>query len=181
MAEKEKEKIGDKIVDFFTSNPFKSPKKDPSNVSQKDVIKRENSLKRDTSLRTVGSIMTTIQKDGSLLVQRPPAHHAATTTTMTASSSSSHATSGGSPRPASGKPPSGPPVTTSFRRLDVGVRKQMSAAECLAAVNAVLAQLRAMPPNDIRAFPLLNEGQRLVQQLRDATTGVQATDRDAWL
>ena len=167
----EKEKLGDKIVDFFTSNPFKSPKKTANDAQNGDAIKRENSLKRDTKLRSGGSIITTIQKDGSSVVQRPPMHHA--------TANGSHAASSGSPRP--NRPPSRPPVTTSFRRLDIGIKKDMSSSDCLAAVNTLLGQLRAMPPNDIRAFPLLNESQRLVQQLKDTTTGPQATDRDAWL
>ena len=55
------------------------------------------------------------------------------------------------------------------------------AGECLGAVHNLLQQLRAMHPNDIRAFPLLNESQRLVAQLREGTKNLRAPDKDAWL
>ncbi len=70
---------------------------------------------------------------------------------------------------------------TSFRRLDTGVRKQLSTEECLKAVSNLLDQLRTMNPNDVHAFPLLNESQRLVQQLRETPGVQQGPDKDAWL
>lgn len=170
------EKLSDKIAELFTSNPFKSRSNSIPHAAQqrdkeqviaaeqreKDKIKRSNSLKHDKTLRSGGSITTSKPHNAS--------------TNVNAHAGSSHA-AGSS---ISG-PPSRPPVTTSFRRLDIGVKKEMSTAECLTAVNTLLGRLRAMSPNDIRAFPLLNESQRLVQQLKDATKSLQAADKDAWL
>lgn len=44
----------------------------------------------------------------------------------------------------------------------------------------LLEKLRILNPNDIRAFPLLNESQRLIQRLREGITSLPTGDREAW-
>ena len=58
--------------------------------------------------------------------------------------------------------------------------KKLSVQECLQSVNGLLEKLRAMSANDIHAFPVLNESQRLVQQLRDAVALQNPAEKDAW-
>ncbi|GAX74531.1 hypothetical protein CEUSTIGMA_g1980.t1 [Chlamydomonas eustigma] len=86
---------------------------------------------------------------------------------------------GSSPRTPHNDPSSSGART--FRRLDTVAKRQLSTEECLASVRSLLEQLRQMNPNDVHAFPLLNESQRLVQQLRETPNAKQGPDKEAWL
>lgn len=59
-------------------------------------------------------------------------------------------------------------------------RMQQAAAQAH-SVQCVLAELGNLAPQDAAAFPLITEGQRQMQQLRETVTGLPTEDRDAWL
>jgi hypothetical protein len=48
-------------------------------------------------------------------------------------------------------------------------------------VERVLSDLSALAPGHDAAFPLIAEGQRQMQQLRETIAGLSSDDRDAWL
>lgn len=72
-------------------------------------------------------------------------------------------------------------VAPSGTRQGAIPRRQLSPAECLAAVQQMLGQIRGMNPNDIHAFPLLNQSQRLVQELVDSVVvHIRPAEHNAW-
>ncbi|GLI66814.1 hypothetical protein VaNZ11_010783 [Volvox africanus] len=59
-------------------------------------------------------------------------------------------------------------------------RVKLTVSECLQQAQGGLQKLRSINPGDLQAFPLLNEVQRLVQQLKEATASLPPADREAW-
>ncbi|GIL58216.1 hypothetical protein Vafri_13330 [Volvox africanus] len=74
-------------------------------------------------------------------------------------------------------PPLPPPLPNAVHRKS---RVKLTVSECLQQVEGGLQKLRSINPGDLQAFPLLNEVQRLVQQLKETTASLPPADREAW-
>ncbi|GLC52616.1 hypothetical protein PLESTB_000649500 [Pleodorina starrii] len=74
-------------------------------------------------------------------------------------------------------PPLPPPPPSLVQRKSVA---KLTVSECLQQAQGALQKLRTINPGDLQAFPLLNEIQRLVQQLKEATASLPPADKEAW-
>lgn len=67
------------------------------------------------------------------------------------------------------------------RPAAASMQRSLTAEECLTRVNSALGTVHDMQPHDIRAFPLLNEVQRLMAQIREFVDLLPSAERTPWV